>query len=434
MNDGEISISAYDTAWVALVEDIYGSGSPQFPLILKWIIENQLSDGSWGDQLIFSAHDRIISTLACVIALKAWNTCCYMREKGLLFIEQNMCKLEDAHTVHMPVGFEVVFPSLIEIAKSLDIDFPDEDPPALKDIFPLIPKEVMHTVPTILLHSLEGMANLDSEKLLKLQCVDGSFLVSPASTAFALMETKNEKCLDYLQNAVKRFNGGVPNVYPVYMFERIWVVVRLDRLGIAPYFRSEIRDCVDYVHKYWTEHGVCWARNSKVSDIDDTAQGFWILRLHGRDVSSDVFRHFKKGDDFYCFHGQSPSAVTGMFNLYRASQVMFPGENILQQAKQYSATFLRKKQPSNELLDKWIITKDLPGEVGYALEVPWYASLPRIETRFYVEQYGGKNDVWIAKTLYRMSNVNSNQYLELAKIDFNNCQALHQLELQEIQK
>ncbi|KAI3931572.1 hypothetical protein MKW92_011174 [Papaver armeniacum] len=441
MNDGEISISAYDTAWVALVEDIYGSGSPQFPLSLKWIIENQLSDGSWGDQHIFSAHDRIISTLACVIALKAWNTCPSMREKGLLFIQQNMCKLEDANTVHMPVGFEVVFPSLIEIARSLDIDLPDEDSPALKDIYAKrklklmrIPKEVMHTVPTTLLHSLEGMANLDWEKLLKLQCVDGSFLFSPASTAFALMQTKNEKCLDYLQKAVKRFNGGVPNVYPVDMFERIWVVDRLDRLGISRYFQTEIRDCVDYVQRYWTEHGVCWARNSKVADIDDTALGFRILRLHGRDVSSDVFRHFKKGDDFYCFHGQSTSAVTGMFNLYRASQVMFPGENILQQAKQYSTTFLRKKQASNELLDKWIITKDLPGEVGYALEVPWYASLPRIETRFYVEQYGGDNDVWIGKTLYRMPNVNNSQYLELAKLDFNNCQALHQLEWQEIQK
>lgn len=162
--------------------------------------------------------------------------------------------------------------------------------------------------------------------------------------------------------------------------------------------------------------------------------GFRILRLRGRDVSPDVFRHFKEGEEFFCFHGQSTSAVMGMFNLYRASQVMFPGEKILQQAKQHSSTFLRKKQASNELLDKWIITKDLPGEVGYALEVPWYASLPRIETRFYVEEYGGDNDVWIGKILYRMSNVNNNQYLELAKLDFNNCQALHQLEWQEIQK
>jgi len=39
--------------------------------------------------------------------------------------------------------------------------------------------------------------------------------------------------------------------------------------------------------------------------------------------------------------------------------------------------------------------------VGYALDVPWYASLPRLEARFYLEHYGGENDVWIGKTLYR---------------------------------
>lgn len=45
MEDGEISISAYDTAWVALVEDIQGSGLPQFPSSLEWIADNQLPDG-----------------------------------------------------------------------------------------------------------------------------------------------------------------------------------------------------------------------------------------------------------------------------------------------------------------------------------------------------------------------------------------------------
>ena len=73
MDDGEISISGYDTAWVALVEDVNGSGAPQFPSSLEWIANNQLSDGSWGDGQIFNAHDRILNTLACVIALKSWN-------------------------------------------------------------------------------------------------------------------------------------------------------------------------------------------------------------------------------------------------------------------------------------------------------------------------------------------------------------------------
>lgn len=82
MEDGEITISAYDTAWVALVEDVHGSGAPQFPSSLEWIAKNQLPDGSWGDSELFSAHDRIINTLAGVVALKSWNMHPEKCEKG----------------------------------------------------------------------------------------------------------------------------------------------------------------------------------------------------------------------------------------------------------------------------------------------------------------------------------------------------------------
>ena len=75
MDDGDISISAYDTAWVALIPKVTEEGvkSPQFPSSLEWIAKNQLPDGSWGDAQIFSPHDRIINTLASLVALKSWN-------------------------------------------------------------------------------------------------------------------------------------------------------------------------------------------------------------------------------------------------------------------------------------------------------------------------------------------------------------------------
>ncbi|XVF21764.1 hypothetical protein REPUB_Repub12eG0118100 [Reevesia pubescens] len=440
MEDGEISISAYDTAWVALVEDVKGSSAPQFPSSLEWIANNQLPDGSWGDRQIFMAHDRLINTLACVIALKTWDIHPDKCQKGLSFFKENISKLENENDEHMPIGFEVAFPSLLEIARSLNIEIP-YDSHVFQDIYAKrdlkltrIPKEIMHNVPTTLLHSLEGMPGLDWEKLLKLQCKDGSFLFSPSSTAFALMQTKDDNCLRYLKKSVQRFNGGVPNVYPVDLFEHIWTIDRLQRLGVSRYFQPEIKECLDYVYRYWTEDGICWARNTRVNDIDDTAMGFRVLRLHGYEVSADVFRHFEKGGEFFCFVGQSNQAVTGIFNLFRASQVMFPGDQILEDAKRFSSKFLREKQAADELLDKWIITKDLPGEVGFALTIPWYASLPRVETRFYIEQYGGEDDVWIGKTLYRMENVNNNVYLELAKLDYNNCQALHQMEWDGMQK
>lgn len=76
-----------------------------------------------------------------------------------------------------------------------------------------------------------------------------------------------------------------------------------------------------------------------------------------------MFENFKNGSEFQTFVGQSTEAVTGMFNLYRASQLQFPGEAILDDAKEYSESFLTRKRAADQLLDKWIITKDLPGEV-----------------------------------------------------------------------
>ncbi|KVH94375.1 Terpene synthase, metal-binding domain-containing protein [Cynara cardunculus var. scolymus] len=379
MDDGEITVSAYDTAWVALVEDVNGSGRPQFPSSLEWIVNNQLIDGSWGDHLIFLAHDRIINTLACVIALTFWNVHPTKCRKGVEFLKANISKLEDENEEHMPIGFEVAFPSLIDIARKLNIEV-GEDSPVLEEIYARrnlkltkIPKNIMQKVPTTLLHSLEGMPDLEWEKLLKLQCKDGSFLFSPSSTAYALMESKDEKCLQYLTNVVTKFNGGVPNVYPVDLFEHIWAVDRLQRLGISRYFKSEIENCVEYIYRYWTKDGICWAKNSNVQDIDDTAMGFRLLRMYGYEISPDVFRQFEKDGKFVCFTGQSTQAVTGMFNLYRASQVLFPGEKILEDAKKFSYNYLKEKQSTNELLDKWIIAKDLPGEREWNTMQQWYA-------------------------------------------------------------
>ncbi|WJX84226.1 Gly-Xaa carboxypeptidase [Trifolium repens] len=105
-------------------------------------------------------------------------------------------------------------------------------------------------------------------------------------------------------------------------------------------------------------------KNSEVQDIDDTSMGFRLLRLHGHQVSADVFKNFEKSGQFFCYPGQSSQSVAVMFNLYRASQVLFKGEKILEDAKNFSAKFLTKKRAANELVDKWIITKDLPGEVS----------------------------------------------------------------------
>ncbi|KAH7856473.1 hypothetical protein Vadar_001753 [Vaccinium darrowii] len=287
---------------------------------------------------------------------------------GMEFLKENIWKLEFANPEHMPCGFEVSFPTLIEMGRKLDIEVPD-DYPIFKEIYAKrnlklqrIPKDILHKVPTPLLHTLEGlgMTGLEWEKLLKLRCSNGSFLFSTASTAYALMQTKDENCFKYLNGIVEKFNGGVPHCYPMDLFERLWVVDRLERLGISRYFQSEIKACLDYV--------------------------------------------------------------------YRACQLLFPGERILEEAKKFSSKFLREKQACNELLDKWVIAKDLPGE--------W-------ETWIMTWQEDGDMHKGEAKLLVRTINLCANfdapeklsqlshpQYKQLSNITNGVCCQLLQLEQQ----
>lgn len=71
--------SAYDTAWAAMIPN--AGGRPMFPQCLQWILRNQRDEGFWGD----SQHniDCLTATLACLLALKSWNTGHANVEKGI---------------------------------------------------------------------------------------------------------------------------------------------------------------------------------------------------------------------------------------------------------------------------------------------------------------------------------------------------------------
>ncbi|KAL8053647.1 hypothetical protein ABFX02_05G086400 [Erythranthe guttata] len=437
IDEGRISVSPYDTAWIGLIRDLEGRDIPQFPSTIEWIAQHQLHDGSWGDEHFFSAYDRLVNTLACVVALRSWNVHGDKSGKGIQYMKENLYKLENESAEHMTCGFEVIFPALLQKARNLGIEDIPYDAPIVREIhnardkkLEKIPMELLHEVQTSLLFSLEGLENLEWEKLLKLQAKDGSFLTSPSSTAFAFMQTKDENCFRFIKNTVEKCNGGAPHTFPVDVFARLWAVDRLERLGVSRFFESEISDCLSYIHRFWTEKGVFSGRESEFCDIDDTSMGFRLLRLHGYDVDPEVFRNFKKGTKFSCWDRQMIESPSPIYSLYRASQIRFPGEEILDEAKVFAYKFLQDMLASNEevLRDKWVISKHLPDEIRIGLEMPWYASLPRVVTRYYLQHYGAGNEVWIGKTLYRMQEISNDVYLELARLDFNRCQEQHQLE------
>ena len=75
LKNPELPPSPYDTAWVAMVPLRDYPRAPRFPQCVEWILQNQQDDGSWGIGK-FNLLDKksiLLSTLACVIALKKWN-------------------------------------------------------------------------------------------------------------------------------------------------------------------------------------------------------------------------------------------------------------------------------------------------------------------------------------------------------------------------
>src|SRR5438128_606964 len=64
--------TAYDTAWLASVPDPSNPTLPRFPSSLDWLICQQLSNGSWGGAIRYG-HDRVISTLAALVAVSRFD-------------------------------------------------------------------------------------------------------------------------------------------------------------------------------------------------------------------------------------------------------------------------------------------------------------------------------------------------------------------------
>ncbi|KAH9306411.1 hypothetical protein KI387_010815 [Taxus chinensis] len=435
MEDGKISPSAYDTAWVARVPAIAIDGShdhPLFPQTLKWICSNQLADGSWGESTVSLASDRILHTLSCLISLTIWNTGKIHVQKGLDFMRRHTQEMgKEVLANKTSKVFEMVFPAMLKEAKSLGLDVDVTLFKPINEKRDAHLKKILEKRPTGILYHLEGVQDVvDWKNILDLQSKDGSFLGSPASTTCVYLHTRDQKCLDFLTRLLSKYEDHVPCMYPVDICERLRAVDSVERLGIHRHFQNEIKQALDYVFRNWGERGIGFGRESLLPDINITATGLRLLRLHGYNVSSDVLKNIKTEDEEFielCGDG-GPS---DMLSLYRCSQISFPEERIMREASAFAKDYLSKCIQRNNVPRDLTVNKNLRGEIEHAVDYPWHMNLPRLIARNYMEQFGA-NDMWMGKTLYRMPNVSDEKYLQLAKLDFNRLQALHRMEIQQI--
>ncbi|XP_020588797.1 monofunctional pimaradiene synthase-like [Phalaenopsis equestris] len=114
IGDGEVSPSAYDTAWVARIPSMDDPNKPQFPTTLEWVMKNQLEDGSWGEPIFFSIYDRLVCTLSCVITLTQWKQGHELIAKGKVSIFlNNLDSTNDEDEYDVFVTIYVLTPILV---------------------------------------------------------------------------------------------------------------------------------------------------------------------------------------------------------------------------------------------------------------------------------------------------------------------------------
>jgi halimadienyl-diphosphate synthase len=237
LGERPVAAMAYSTAWAArLVDD---AGQPVFPQARQWLRTHQHSDGSWGGS-VPNAYDRLVSTAAAVLALREvrgedWAE--RAMRAGVDYLREHASDWRFA--VGEPIGFEVVAPHLVARTRSaglLSVDSLDELVRLREEKLARVPPGALAKQPTGLLYSLEALEDLvPIPDMAKFSAPNGSMANNPAATGALWSATNDPAALGYLNTAARSAgDGGMPEIYPINVFEPSWVIYLLGRAGLIP--------------------------------------------------------------------------------------------------------------------------------------------------------------------------------------------------------
>ncbi|GMI68657.1 terpene synthase 02 [Hibiscus trionum] len=209
--------------------------------------------------------------------------------------------------------------------------------------------------------------------------------------------------VEELKGTVKMMLNSIEGDQPLDQLE---MVDNLLRLGVAYHFEDDIHNIL----------GNIYDNNSnqvKRDNLYATALEFRLLREHGYHSSPDVFHSFrdKRGN----FRQSLCNDIKAMLSLYEASYYCFQGESIMEDAWNFTSKHLGNVKVDH--VDPNLLGK----QVSHALELPLHWRMPRLEARRYIDVYERRADF-------------NPILLQLAKLDFNVVQGLHQEELKDMSR
>ncbi|KAB2059402.1 hypothetical protein ES319_A11G300600v1 [Gossypium barbadense] len=220
------------------------------------------------------------------------------------------------------------------------------------------------------------------------------FLSSPSK-----MDAATQKQHEELKEQVRRM---IKLAMDDGLLHKLHLIDAIKRLGLSYHFEREIEEALHniYEHDY---------KDDKT--LGAISLRFRLLRENGFSVQCDMFNKFK--DNEGNFKKSLTSDMEGLLELYEAAHLRVHGEDILEEALAFTTTHLGLAKASGT------IEYPLSALVSHALYRPMRKSLPRLEARRFISNYG--DDASHDKIL-----------LKFAELDFNLLQISHKEELSKI--
>ena len=356
LGQGKTQGTAYDTAWGARLSAHYPSEG--FDAATEWLRRNQNEDGSWGGALT-QYHDRYISTLAAIVALKEVGR--HPRDKRRIQRGENaLWKLvgrlgrDDSDTV----GFPILAASLAAEATKLGLDIPHapiRHAAAYKrKVEALLDQPRRNWLGTTLSFSFEALRTGagDNDELLE---TNNSVSVSLSATAAYLMSQRDERALKYIQGvAAEEDRGALPAVWPIDIFEIAWSLNYLRAANAIDADQPEVRKQLDFLWSVWRpEQGVSSSSHWRVPEIDDTAACYSVFNWGGYPASETVFNSFEMDDYFWCYQGETNPSLSAHVRLISALRSGEPTPTNQARIQKAVAVLYRLDENGSFWWDKW---------------------------------------------------------------------------------
>ncbi|CAA3004762.1 (E,E)-geranyllinalool synthase, partial [Olea europaea subsp. europaea] len=151
---------------------------------------------------------------------------------------------------------------------------------------------------------------------------------------------------------------------------------------------------------------------------------FRLFRMQGYEVNPEILKHMEENYE---------QLITVMYSVYTASDLSFPGEYELEEARKFAKRMLEESIKRNRD-HNFVLSKGFQNVVKYELNLPWIARLDHLDHRMCIEEYK-VTPFWIGKaSYYRLSCLDNKKLMQLAMENYEFQQLIFRNGLEELKR